>query len=94
MLKEDTYIDDVKSGCDLRDDVTTSIEYVQKALKKGGFMDRFILWNGDKPAEIDSADGAYPSASLLHWWFSESDQYGLKLDPFILTERSEEVGNL
>jgi len=22
------------------------------------------------------------SASLGHWWFSESDQYGLKLDPF------------
>jgi len=59
LLKEDTYVDDVKSGCDLRDDVTTSIEHVQKALKKGGFMDRFILCNGDKPPEINSADGAY-----------------------------------
>jgi len=82
IVKEDTYVDDVKSGCDLRDDVTTSIEHVQKALEKGGFMDKFILRNGDKPPEIASADGAYRSASLVHWWFSESDQYGLKLDPF------------
>jgi len=41
--KEDTYVGDVKSGCFLRDDVTASIEHVQKALKKGGFMDRFIF---------------------------------------------------
>jgi len=81
IVKEDTYVDDVKSGCNLREDVTTSIEHVQKALEKGGFMDKFILRNGDKPPEIASADGV-KSASLGHWWFSESDQYGLKLDPF------------
>jgi len=45
-------------------------------------MDKFILRNGDKPPEITSVDGAYRSASFVHWWFSESDLYDLKLDPF------------
>ena len=71
----------MKSGSNIRSDVTKCIDHVRGALGFGVFLDKFILRNGDPPPPVASADGI-KSASLGHWWFSESDMYGIKIESF------------